>query len=258
MSATVPKKAMLFAAGLGTRLRPLTLARPKPLIEVAGKPLIHYAIEALRDGGVEEIMINTHYLAEQIPQALGDGSQWGMRFHYSHEPVLLGTGGGLLKVRDFFADAPRFWVVNSDTLLSVSFKEVWEHHERSQAVATLVVHMQTPPVFGGVWMHRATETIAAFFSPPPDADLGNIVMEQTVREVDFCGVSLLSPAIFPYLAAAQTRTPAPCLVRNGFAPMLEEGAGLHAYPYNGYFNDVGTLERLMAATEYWQRPSVKK
>lgn len=226
---------MLFAAGLGTRLRPLTDSLPKPLIPVGGKPLIAHSLEALKRGGVEEVMVNTHHLAEQIKQFVGDGSRFGLRVHYSHEPILLGTGGGLLKARTFFEHERSFWVMNSDTLLKIDLKKI-------DRATTLVIHRGAPE-FGGVWIDPQKNRVRSFFNavPPP------------AEEVDFCGISLLNPSIFAPLAEASTHNPAPCLIREGLAPLLQGGQAIHAYAYSGYFNDVGTIDRLHAAEQYFSQ-----
>lgn len=226
-------KAMLFAAGLGTRLRPLTLTTPKSMIDVAGKPLIAYGLEALKKAGVQDVMINTHHLADPIKAYVGDGSRWNLHCWYSHEPILLGTGGGLLKVRSFFENEQKFWVVNSDTLLDMDLGEV-------STAMTLVTHTAQPPQFGGVWINPQQKRVLSFFDALP----------APAQEVDFCGVSLLAPSIFAPLAAASTRNPAPCLIREGLAPLLQGGQAIHAYAYSGYFNDVGTPERLEEARRH--------
>lgn len=227
-------KAMLFAAGLGTRLRPLTLATPKPLLNVAGKPLIAYGLEALKKAGVQDVMINTHHLADPIKAYVGDGSRWNLHCRYSHEPILLGTGGGLLKVRSFFENEQKFWVVNSDTLLDMDLGEV-------STPMTLVTHTAQPPQFGGVWIDPQQKRVLSFFDALP----------APAQEVDFCGVSLLTPIIFAPLARASAHNPVPCLIREGLVPLLKEGQTIHAYSYSGYFNDVGTIDRLHAAERYF-------
>ncbi|HWC50736.1 MAG TPA: sugar phosphate nucleotidyltransferase, partial [Nitrospira sp.] len=88
-------KAMILAAGLGTRLRPLTNAIPKPLLPIAGTPLIVWNLLLLKRHGFQDVIINLHHLGPMIEQALGNGSKYGMRIYYSHEPVILGTGGGI-------------------------------------------------------------------------------------------------------------------------------------------------------------------
>lgn len=108
-------KAMILAAGLGTRMRPLTDHTPKPLLPVGGKPLIVWHIEKLAAAGFHEIVINTAHLGWQLPQALGDGAQWGVRLHFSDEQQegALETAGGIVKALPLLGDAP-FLVVNGD------------------------------------------------------------------------------------------------------------------------------------------------
>ena len=174
---------MVFAAGLGTRLRPLTNTTPKPLIEVQGKPLIVHALTLLKQTGVQEVMVNAHYLADQISSFLGDGSQFGLTISLSYEETLLGTGGGLFKVRDFFRDEPAFFVMNSDTLLDVDLKEMMNLHQRTRAQATLLTHIRNPE-FGGVWVDTLESRICSLLKSPESSS-----SPSSLREMDFCGVS---------------------------------------------------------------------
>lgn len=114
-------KAMILAAGLGTRLRPLTKGKPKCLIPLAGRPLIEWTLRWLRKAGIGECMINLHYLPDKVRNLVGDGSQYGLRVYYSHEPELLGTAGAVKKVSDFF-DSP-FYVVYSDNFSQWDYQE---------------------------------------------------------------------------------------------------------------------------------------
>lgn len=114
-------KALIFAAGQGERMRPLSLATPKPLLEVGGKPLIVWHIEKLAARGVAEVVINTSWLAEQFPARLGDGRRFGLRIHYSYEgPQPLETGGGMRHALPLLGDAP-FIVVNGDIWTDYDF-----------------------------------------------------------------------------------------------------------------------------------------
>jgi MurNAc alpha-1-phosphate uridylyltransferase len=107
-------KALIFAAGLGERMRPLTDHTPKPLLQAAGKPLIEWHLQRLAALGIADVVINTSWLAEQFPQQLGDGSHWGLRLHFVHEgPVPLETGGGMFNALSLLGDAP-FIAVNGD------------------------------------------------------------------------------------------------------------------------------------------------
>ena len=111
-------KAMILAAGRGERMRPLTDHTPKPLLKAGGKPLIQYHIERLAEAGVEELVINHAHLGQQIEQALGDGSRFGVSIRYSPEAEALETGGGIFKALPLLGDAP-FLVVNGDIFTDI-------------------------------------------------------------------------------------------------------------------------------------------
>jgi N-acetyl-alpha-D-muramate 1-phosphate uridylyltransferase len=131
-------KAMILAAGRGERLRPLTDTTPKPLIEVAGKPLIVHHLERLRDAGYTHILINTSWLAQRIQVSLGDGSRYGVHIHYSYEgPEPLETGGGIFKALPELGREP-FLVVNSDVYTDFPF-ETLKHRLKHDDLAHLVM-----------------------------------------------------------------------------------------------------------------------
>ena len=114
-------KALIFAAGLGERMRPLTDTTPKPLLEVGGKRLVEWHLEKLAACGIEDVVINTSWLAEQFPEVLGDGARWGLRIRYSHEGTTpLETGGGMLHALPLLGDES-FLLVNGDTWTDLDF-----------------------------------------------------------------------------------------------------------------------------------------
>ncbi|CAG4970892.1 N-acetylmuramate alpha-1-phosphate uridylyltransferase MurU [Novilysobacter luteus] len=115
-------KALVLSAGLGERMRPLTARTPKPLLEAGGKPLIGWHLEKLAAAGVDEVVINTSWLADQFPQALGDGARWGMRIRYSYEgPDPLETGGGMWRALDLLGHDDAFIAVNGDIWSDVDY-----------------------------------------------------------------------------------------------------------------------------------------
>jgi len=117
-------KALIFAAGLGERMRPLTDHTPKPLLEAGGKPLIAWHLEKLALAGVDEVVINTSWLADHFPRALGDGSHWGLRLHYSYEgPTPLETGGGMFRALPLLGNAA-FIAVNGDIWTDFDFSRL--------------------------------------------------------------------------------------------------------------------------------------
>ncbi len=139
-------KALIFAAGLGERMRPLTDRTPKPLLPVGGKPLIAWHLEKLAACGIEEVVINVSWLADQFPQALGDGSRWGLRIHYSHEGATpLETGGGMLHALPLLSESPgcdeSFMLVNGDIWTDFDFASL----PREPAGLAHLVMVDRPP-----------------------------------------------------------------------------------------------------------------
>ncbi len=114
-------KAFILAAGLGTRLRPLTESQPKVMLEVGGKKILERTIGQLKKAGVGDLVINTHYFPEAVPNYFGNGGKWGVEIKYSFEPEILGTAGGLKKVEDEFTDEREFLVVYGDNVFDLDF-----------------------------------------------------------------------------------------------------------------------------------------
>jgi NDP-sugar pyrophosphorylase family protein len=141
-------KAIVLAAGLGTRLRPLTDDKPKCLVPLAGRPLMDWILRWLYRYGVTECVINLHYLPDRVQEFVGNGSQYGLRIHYSYEPELLGTAGAVKKVAVFF-DCP-FFIIYSDNFSQWNLRKLVEVHEKNQAIATMAVHWREDVSQSGV------------------------------------------------------------------------------------------------------------
>src|SRR5262249_39911478 len=124
-------KAMVLAAGQGTRLHPLTERTPKALVPVAGRPMIDYCLLLLKRYGIRDIIINLHHLGDQIESYLGDGKRWGLQITYSKEPELLDTGGGLLKAKPFLQEGT-FIVINTDVLIDLPSANSWHITKRKE------------------------------------------------------------------------------------------------------------------------------
>ncbi len=213
---------MILAAGRGERMRPLTDRMPKPLLPVAGKPLIEHHIEALLQAGFEEIVINHAYRGEQIEAALGDGRRWGIPIRYSPEPAgALETGGGIFKALPLLGPAP-FLVINGD---------IWTDYDLTRlaglepGLAHLVL-VDNPPHHPDGDFRLSPEGLCH-----PDGNRG--------RRLTFSGIGLYRPALFDGCRAGAF--PLAPLLR---AAMAEgEVSGEH---YTGRWVDVGTPERLAA------------
>ena len=135
---------MVLAAGLGTRMRPLTLLRAKPALPVLDRPLIAFTLERLARSGVRDVIVNLHHLPESVTGALGGGRRFGLRIRYVHEPRILGTGGGPRAVRDFFGREP-FLLVNGDVYFELDLRQLVARHRASGALATLALRRLPDP-----------------------------------------------------------------------------------------------------------------
>ena len=211
-------RAMILAAGLGTRLRPLTLQTPKPLLEVGGKPLIVWHLEALARAGVTQIVINTAWLGEKLVEALGDGSQFGVKILWSHEEEPLETAGGIQKALPLLGNEP-FILVNGDVWTRFDFTTLVNKSLDSDLGHLVLV--KNPP------QH-----------PNGDFALDNgRIAQQGTEKLTFAGISLLSPKLFESLPAGI----AP------LAPILRQtmDAGhISGECLQTHWVDVGTIERL--------------
>jgi NDP-sugar pyrophosphorylase family protein len=225
-------RAMILAAGLGTRLRPLTEQIPKPLMPVVGTPNIVRTIEHLRGFGVRELVINLHHLPDRIRDSLGDGSGLGVRIEYSFEPQILGTGGGLSQALPLLGDET-FLVVNGDALFAPDLAAAIAAHRRRGALATLVVRADPQAEeFGAVWLDADDRLRRLVWAGDPGA--GN-------RALMFTGVHVIEPAIVNHLPTEG------CIVRETYVPLLLAGAPLFGVEDSGYFCDLGTPRRYLDA-----------
>ena len=233
-------RGMIFAAGLGTRLRPLTDVLPKPLCPVGPWPLIRYAVETLKAAGIVEIAINTFHLGAKLPEAVGDGSAWGVKITWSHEsPAILGTGGGLRKMREFLSAEGDFAVMNGDTLIDLDLAEAIAKHAESKAIATMVLKddprvatfgaIGYDPVEGRVWDFVGRAPVPA--SAP------------ALSKALFTGVHVFSPRVFDHIAPSGEVN----LGSETYPTLLKGGERVSAVLQVGTWSDLGTADRLFEA-----------
>jgi NDP-sugar pyrophosphorylase family protein len=157
---------MILAGGLSTRLYPLTRRVPKPLVPIAGVPNAAHLLRYLHEYGFDEIAINVHYLADAIVAALGDGSRFGVKLHYSHEPELLGSAGAVKKIESFF-DADPFVVIGCDEVTDMRLDRIVQFHRDREAVATIgLVECDDVEQYGVVVLDQRGK-IVGFQEKPP-------------------------------------------------------------------------------------------
>ena len=231
-------KAMILAAGLGTRLRPLTNNTPKALILVNGRPLIDYSLLLLKKHGVEEVVINLHHLGELIQKEVGDGSKFGMKIHYSWEPEILGTGGGIRKASSCLDNAP-FLVMNSDVLIDVDLKKLFHEHNRRKGIASMVLKPRDPDSsFTPVWLGKNEKIVGIGNDQKPSG-------KSEATPSMYTGVQILDPRFLDYLPVHGES----CIIRQGYLPALAADEKVYSHLYDGYWNDLGTLERYRQAEQ---------
>jgi NDP-sugar pyrophosphorylase family protein len=233
-------KAMILAAGFGTRLRPLTDGRPKALVTVAGKTLLEITIERLRNFGVTEIIVNVHHFAEQIEEFLREHRNFGLRIEISREDELLDTGGGLKKAAWFFrGDEAPFLLHNVDVLSAIDLGAMLKAHRDRRALATLAV------------MQRKTSRYLLF------DDVGQLCGRragvdgepemarpaETTQARAFCGIHVIEPRLLSMLTEQGAFSIIPAYLR-----LAADGERIAAFQADAYsWRDVGKLEDLAEA-----------
>lgn len=185
-------KAMILAGGLSTRLYPLTKLVPKPLVPVAGVPNAAHLLRYLEVYGFDEVAINVHYLADTIVEALGDGSQFGVKLHYSYEPELLGSAGGVKKIQSFFDDEP-FLVIGCDEVTDMRLDRLLALHRQRDAIATIgLVECEEVDQYGVVVLDERGKIVGFQEKPPKGTERSRLANT---------GVYAFSPAIFEHIPA---------------------------------------------------------
>lgn len=221
-------KAMILAAGEGRRMRPLTDRIPKPLLTVAGRPLLEHHILNLKAAGFDELVINASHLGEQIADFCGDGSHWGVSIRVSHEDELLETAGGIVKALDWLSPEP-FLVVNGDVYTDYPFMRL-RNHVLQEASAHLVLVDNPPHHLSGDFLLNP-ESTRIHLPDPHSAAAGTALT--------FSGVALYHPTFFTGLSEGKRP------LKPLFDRAIVSGTLTGEY-FQGFWTDVGTPERLEA------------
>lgn len=232
-------KAMILAAGLGTRLRPLTNDRPKALVELAGRTLLEITLARLHAAGVAEVIVNTHHYSGLVEEFLNTHTQPGLRIEISNEPILLDTGGGLKNAAWFFNDNQPFILHNVDILSTIDLAAMLRFHTERGALATLAVQNRTTSRYllfdesGQLCGRRAgiygtTELVRPTTNP---------------QALAFSGIHILSPKIFPLL----TETGAFSII-DAYLRLTAAGHTIAAFRADdAYWRDLGRPEHIAQA-----------
>ena len=223
-------KAAVLAAGLGTRLKPLTDVCPKPLLPVLNRPLLGVVLAQLEAAGCFQVAVNTHHLADQVHDFLR-AEPWSFLLSVSHEPEILGTGGGLRQLGKILREGP-FLAINADILTDLDLAEVYRGH-REGAVSTLVLH--DCPAYNHVWV--AGGRVVSIGAPPPGGSA-------QAKLLAYTGVQVVDPKMMRYLPPAGQ----PCDLVQAWREAIAAGEWLASLTVSGHFwQDLGTPENYLAA-----------
>jgi mannose-1-phosphate guanylyltransferase len=235
-------RAMILAAGLGTRLRPVTYAIPKPMVPVLNRPLMEHAMRLLTRHGFGEAIANLHWFPETIEGHFGDGSDFGIELAYSPEEQLLGTSGGVRNAAAFLGDS--FLVISGDALTDIDLAAMREFHESHDGVATLATKRVQDTTQFGVAITGADGRIQGFQEKPDPAE--------ALSDLANCGIYMFRAEVFDFFPAPGTSKAAGPDDPDGFADwamdvfpaLLENDVPFYSHEIDAYWNDIGNLDEL--------------
>ncbi len=230
-------KAMILTAGLGTRLRPLTLERAKPAIPVCGQPLIIRIVEHLKAHGITSFRLNLCWMPDTIRDVFANNEDEALDVSFSYESEILGTGGGLKANQDFFENET-FLMVNGDILCDVPITPVVDFHRNQQALATLVLFPQRPPFRYTPIKIDGNSNISDFRHDPSNID-------ETTETFVFSGIHVIEPEIFEYIEPGIFQE----IISHAYGRALSDGRRILGYPASGYWNDLGSPASYLQAVD---------
>ena len=239
-------KAMILAAGLGTRLRPLTDERPKALVEIEGRTLLEIALARLRAFGIREVIVNVHHFADMVVDYLAAKQNFGMRIEVSREEVLLDTGGGLKKAAWFFLeDSARrdepFLLHNVDVISAIDFGLMARFHAERQALATLAVQERKSSRY--LLFDEQLRLCGRCFEREDCTEL--VRAAEPLKALAFCGIHVISPRLLGMM-----REEGAFSIIDAYLRLAASGEKLVGYRADKYYwRDLGTIESLQQAAE---------
>lgn len=229
-------KAVILAGGHGTRLRPLTYTTPKPMLPLAGKPVLHHIIESLASQGFDDIIVTTNYLRKQIMDYFGDGSEFGVKLIYPEEDKPLGTAGSVKNAAKYLNET--FAVIQGDNITDIKFEGLFNFHKQRGGVATIaLIPMKRPHQFGVVESDVENRIIKFKEKPKPEECFSNLINT---------GLYVLEPEILESIPHGLAYD----FARNVFPELLKSGKRMYGYPAQGFWVDIGHPESYMEAARW--------
>lgn len=237
-------KAMVLAAGLGTRLRPLTDTRPKALVELNGRTLLEITLARLRQFGVREVIVNVHHFSDQVVDFLTRQRNPGMKIEISHEEVLLDTGGGLKKAAWFFLEAGNeepFLLHNVDVISRIDLRKMFDFHVKHGALATLAVQDRMSSRY--LLFDNEGQLCGRRFEKEQRTEM--VRFAQPLHPLAFCGIHVISPQFLRKMTEDGIFS-----IIEPYLRLASENEKIVAFRADGaYWRDLGTLDSLQKAAE---------
>ena len=236
-------KAMVLAAGLGTRLRPLTNDRPKALVEVCGRTLLEITLTRLRQFGIHDVIINVHHYADMVMDSVKAAGNFSMNIEFSREDVLLDTGGGLKKAAWFLGDSSDkpFILHNVDVISTIDLQRLVEAHQESGALATLAVQERISSRY--LLFNDQLQLCGRRLVKEEKTEI--VGPSQNMTELAFAGIHVISPRIFPLLTEDGVFSIIPAYLR-----LAAQGEKIQAFRADEYYwRDLGKPENIRQAEE---------
>jgi NDP-sugar pyrophosphorylase family protein len=228
-------KALILAAGFGTRLKPLTNELPKPLFPVLNRPILEHTLHFLSSQGITEIAINLHHRPEKIIAYFGDGKGFGVNLHYSKEEEILGTAGGIKKLQSYFQDET-FLVINSDVFADINLNDALKFHIEKKSKLTLVVR-QDANIEKYKSIQRVKEGRIVHFHGK------GVKNSESITQVMFTGIQIMEPDIFFRIPEGKF-----CGTTEDIFPgMIQDELLIYGFLQDGYWIDMGTHETYIQA-----------
>ncbi len=228
-------KALIMAAGYGTRLEPLTLAVPKPMVPIVNLPTMQHNIELLKTYGIRDIIANIHYHPEQIQNYFGDGHEFGVNLTYSFEENLLGTAGGVRRMAvDIGKINDTFIVLSSDALTDINLEKIVDFHKKKKALMTIALSRVSDVSQFGVVIQDDNQKIIGFQEKPEP--------EEAKSKMVNAGIYVIEPEVLKMMPQGFYD-----FGKELFPKFMAEKAALFGYPMVGYWSDVGSLDQYIAA-----------
>lgn len=221
-------KAMILAAGVGSRLDPLTRNVPKPMVPVVNRPVIEHIVHKLKKHGFDEIWVNTHYLGGVIKDYLGDGSQWGIKIQVAEEKQLWGDAGSV-KLAEDFLKGDTFLVIGGDDISDIDISAVVDFHKKNKATATIALTEVEDPSQFGIVVTDETGRITRFLEKPKG--------DQIFSNLANTGVYVFEPEVFDIIPAGEFFG----FGHNVFPTLLERGRPMYGLGSQSYWKDVGNI-----------------